>query len=469
MSKRLTKAMLEKLATPKAGQPEIADSVAPGLFLRLGSSGAQTYVLRGRVKGQKSPIRITIGDARQMDLKEARTKAGDLRDKMLAGKDPRDEERAEWSLVVADFIEKHAKRRGNRTWAQTHAILDKKVTPAWGGKLLGDITAHDVASLLNRIEDEGSVYQVNRTLAAVRKLFSWAMTRGLVKTSPVPPGLARTGEMQRDRVLAFDEIAAVWRAAERLGPPFGPMVKLLILTGQRRGETAAARWSGMDLDKDHVWRLTAGETKGKRDHPVPLASAALELVKAQPLIADADAVADGVREKREPPPAIYVFTTTGKTALSGFSKAKADLDAKLKEAGVKLEAWRLHDLRRTVATHMEGALGIPFYIVGAVLNHAPGGYKGVTSRYTQDDLLFERRQALTAWARLLALIVAAGKTWEKVEAILKPKSEADRAQLAEFRRFIQGDEAAWVRYVEALTRETSSSNVADLTRARGAG
>ena len=450
MAKRLSKQMLEKMAAPKAGQPEVADSVCPGLSVRLGASGRQTYVLRGRIKGQKTPIRLSVGDARTLDIKDAREKALAWREAMLAGKDPRDEERAEWSQAVADFIEKHAKRRGNRTWAETQRLLDKKVTPSWKGRLLGDITAQDVTTLLNRIEDAGSVYQVNRTLAAVRKLFSWALTRGLIKASPVPPGLARGGEVKRDRYLTFDEIADVWRGAGHLGAPFGPLVKLLLVTGQREGETAAMRWDGLDLE-GRRWTLTRDDTKADRRHFVPLSDLALELIKAQPRIADGAAVAAAVREKREPPAPVYVFTTTGKTPLSGFSKAKSDLDAKLVEAGKKLTPWRFHDLRRTVATYMEGALGIGPHIVGDALNHSHGTLRGVTSRYLQADLEFERRLALTAWARLLALIVAGGETWVKVKAILNPMNDEDRARLVEFRRFVQGDEEAWLRYVEGLT------------------
>jgi hypothetical protein len=117
---------------------------------------------------------------------------------------------------------------------------------------------------------------------------------------------------------------------------------------------------------------------------------------------------------------------------------------------------------------MEGALGIGFHIVGDVLNHSKGTLKGVTARYTQADLEFERRLALTAWGRLLTLIVEGGAAWAKVRAILNPMTDDDRAKLVEFRRFAQASDETWAKYVEALTRETSSSNVAELVRARGA-
>jgi integrase len=445
MAKRLTAATL-KQAPPKSGQREIADSVCTGLFLRLGVGGTQTFVLRGRVKGQAQPIRVTVGDARRIELTDARARAEELREKMLRGTDPRHEESAEWSEVVGQFIEKHAQRRGNRTWAQTQAILDNKVTPHWGGKLVGEITPEDVKALLSRIEDDGSVYQVNRTLAAVRKLFAWAATRGLLKASPVPPGLAREGEVKRDRYLSFDEIAAVWRAAERLGGPMGSLVKMLLVAGQRQGETAAMRWDGVDLE-GRTWLLTAAETKAKRRHVVPLSDLALEVIKGQPLIGD---------------PAEFVFTTTGKSPLSGFSKAKVALDKAIKaETGVALAPWRFHDLRRTAATYMEGALGIGFHIVGDVLNHSHGALKGVTARYTQGDLEFERRLALTAWARLLALIVEGGEIWAKVKVILNPLSDDDRARVLEFRRFAQGSDEMWGRYVEGLTA-AEADNVARL-------
>jgi integrase len=314
---------------------------------------------------------------------------------------------------------------------------------------------------LDAVEEATSPANANRVLAAVRKLFNWSIERGLVDASPIAKGMARSGEVRRERFLTFDEFAAVWRAADRLGQPFGPWFKLLMLTGQRRGECAGAKWSGMELDKEQVWSLTPEETKAARSHVVPLAPLALEIVKAQPLIAPP---AD--KGAKSPPQPKFVFTTTGATPISGYDYAKRAIDAELAKAGATLPPWRIHDLRRTMATHMEDALGIPPHIVGSVLNHAPGGYKGITAVYTRGDLIFERRRALVAWARFLTLAVEGGRAWERASAILRPKTEAEAARTLEFRRVIQGDEDLWTRYVEGLASEEpdDDSNVKPMVR-----
>jgi integrase len=170
-------------------------------------------------------------------------------------------------------------------------------------------------------------------------------------------------------------------------------------------------------------------------------------------------------------PAVFVFTTTGKTPISGYSKAKTTLDKAIAEvmaaeakargqdpAKVKpLPAWRFHDLRRTVGTHMEDALGIPPHIIGSVLNHAAASYKGVTAIYTRGNLIYERRRALVAWSRLLALAVEGGKLWAVVAAILRPETEADAARTDEFRRMVQADEKTWASYRAGLTRPRASN------------
>ena len=185
---------------------------------------------------------------------------------------------------------------------------------------------------------------------------------------------------------------------------------------------------------------------------------AVSILKAQPLIGN---------------PAVYVFTTTGRSPISGFGKAKSAIDAEIaKMLREEAEArgddpykvapfadWRVHDLRRTVATHLEDALGVPPHIVGSVLNHSPTGYKGVTAVYTRGDLIFARRRALVAWARLLQLAIEGGDAWLAVAAILRPQTEAEAARTDELRRIIQADEETWTRYRLALTAGAAVGNV----------
>ena len=184
----------------------------------------------------------------------------------------------------------------------------------------------------------------------------------------------------------------------------------------------------------------------------------MNILRAQPLI--------GV-------PAVFVFTTNGRSPVSGFGKAKATIDAEIakimREEAVAggddpaeimlFPQWRVHDLRRTVATHLEDALGVPPNIVGSVLNHSPTGYKGVTAVYTRGDLIYARRRALVSWARLLRLAIDGGETWETVATTLRPETEADAARTDELRRMIQADEETWTKYREAHSSQVTSNVV----------
>jgi integrase len=470
MRKQLTEAMIERLAPPPAGRLEIFDTFTPGLALRVTANGAKSFVVRARIRGQSAPIRVTVGDARGMKLTDARDAAREVLRTCRAGEDPRPkpEPVAEapdallWERVVVTFIDKHAKAR-TRSWAQTEALIGK-YTKAWRGKLIGEITRADVVALLDQCE-RVSIYRANRVLAAIRKLFNWAVLRGLVDSSPIVAGMAREGEVSRERFLTFDEIRLVWRACDRIGQPFGPLFKALLTTGQRRGEVVNATWPSMDLETERLWTLTPEETKAGRTHLVPLSGLALSIFEDQPRIDDPGLAEEARRKGLNRSSAVYVFTTTGSAPVSGLSKAKEHLDAAmlaiLREdataAGQDPESvkpppsWRVHDLRRTVATHMEDALGVPPHIVGSVLNHSPGSYKGVTAVYTRGTLIYERRRALVAWARLLGLAVAGGPTWEHVACILRPETEADAARTQEFRVMAQADETSWSAYVTRIS------------------
>ena len=175
----------------------------------------------------------------------------------------------------------------------------------------------------------------------------------------------------------MDEVARVWNAAGLLGYPVGPWVQTLLLTAQRRSEVASMRWADIDLD-NATWTLSAGDTKAKRAHLVPLPSQVMEILRAMPEIGE------------------YVFSTTANGPIRGFAKSKRLLDKWLDSKGKGLsEPWRFHDLRRSAATHMV-RLGIPELVVSRVLNHAVQGVTG--KHYALHSYADEKRHALDAWA-----------------------------------------------------------------------
>jgi integrase len=207
--------------------------------------------------------------------------------------------------------------------------------------------------------------------------------------------------------LSDGEIRLAWRAFEIVGWPFGPIAQLLLLTGARRDEIASAQWAELELDAN-IWTIAKERSKNGVAHEIPLSGAALRILEALPRIEA------GSR------PASFVFTTNGRTPPSGFSKARARINAAILEEATAtgqepLTPWTLHDLRRTAASGMAG-LGIAPHVVEAVLNHRSGTIKGVAKVYNRYNYATEKRAALEQWARRLAAIVG-GKAEDNVVPI----------------------------------------------------
>jgi integrase len=199
----------------------------------------------------------------------------------------------------------------------------------------------------------------------------------------------------RDRVLSDVEIKAFWAACERSGWPFGPLFKLLLLTGQRREEVGALRWGEFDLDSG-TWTIPATRAKNKKLHDVHLSAFALELLAGLPRMGD------------------LLFASRG-AAPSGYSKAKGRLDCFVGEiVGGTVEPWVLHDLRRTTASGM-ARLNIAPHVVDRVLNHVSGTIRGVARIYNRYDYRDERMAALEAWGRHIEALVRPGGAGNVVE------------------------------------------------------
>jgi integrase len=202
-------------------------------------------------------------------------------------------------------------------------------------------------------------------------------------------------EQARDRALSDAEIRWLWEACEAVGWPFGPLVKLLVLTAQRRDEVAGMERPEIDLAKQN-WTMPREKAKNNRAHEVQLSDAVIAVLKAVPRVGDG-----------------LVFTMTGTTPVSGFSRVKARIDAamlaaKRDELGEKCEpvpAWTLHDLRRTAATGM-ARLNFPPHVVDKVLNHVSGTIRGVAAVYNRFEYIDERRAALEAWGRYVTNLVS---------------------------------------------------------------
>jgi integrase len=286
--------------------------------------------------------------------------------------------------IVDEFLKRHTDEKSGERWAaETRRILDRDILPSIGDMAAAEVGKAEIHGVLDRIMDRGSPISANRVLAVLKKLFRWSLGRGYIDRDPCSGISKPSDEAKRDRVLDAAELAGIWRSAESMAYPFGVAVRLLILTGARREEVGAMRWGEIDLAAK-AWTLPGERTKNGVEHVVPLSDLALSILERVPRLGRHDG---------------FVFTTTGKTAVSGWSKAKMTLDA-----ATGVPDWRLHDLRRTVATGLAG-LGVSMPVVEKILNHVSGSFGGVAGVYQRHAFAAEKRDALDKWAARVAQIV----------------------------------------------------------------
>jgi integrase len=427
MSNRLTAKAVENVKPGKARR-EVADGEIRGLYLAVQPSGAKSFVLRYRHAGR--PRKLTIGPA-EMGLGEARKQAAGARAAIAAGKDPQAEKaaakvaakeadreavvakRGSVELVVAEFIEKHVRRSNKLSTAQEYMrLLNKEVVGPWGDRRLSDISRRDINILLDDIVDRGAPIAANRVLAILRKFCRWAVSREIIPTSPCDGVLARSLETPRDRVLDDRELRLIWMAAGTLGWPFAPIIKLLLLTGQRRGEVSGMQWAEVDLEKN-VWSLPASRTKNKRPHAVPLSDSAVEILRALPKIENAPGYVFPATRNMSTGRAIFAVP------ISGFSRGKLRLDraiAKLveREKSAPLIQFGFHDLRRSCASGM-ARLGVDLHVIERSLNHVSGSFGGIVGVYQRHSFEEGMRRAMDVWAAHVDAIVSGRRAANIVE------------------------------------------------------
>ena len=391
---RLTVKNVEAMR-PGADRREIPDGHMPSLYLIVQPSGARSWAVRYRHHGQSR--KHTLGSYPAIDLKTARALAGKALRAVAEGRDPgrekflaRTAKADSVDHVVEEFLERHVRRSNRpRTVQGTERLLRQHVLPHWRGRLMHEITRRDVLDILDRVVDGGAPIAANRVHAAVRKFFNWAVARDILAASPCAGVKPPTAERARDRVLSDVELRFVWQATDKLSGTFGPLVKLLALTGQRRDEVARMRWDELDLDA-RLWTLPAERTKNSKPHEIPLSNAALAALQNVPNIAGSP----------------FVFATNGGASpVSGYSDGKRRLDALLP---ADMPAWRLHDLRRTCASGL-ARLGINLPVIEKVLNHSSGSFAGIVGVYQKHSFADEKRQALEAWGRHVDSLVSRSK------------------------------------------------------------
>jgi integrase len=385
---KLTDLTIGKLKAAPGERLRRRDGLIPGLEIRVTDRGVKTWRLLYRYHGRQRPL--TIGRWPIVNVSNARAIAKSELLKIAQGIDPAAKKVAErngdtFEAVAAEFVAKYAKVH-HRRWHDTEQTIKTKLLPRWGARPVASIARRDVLDVLDAEMALGRDRTANLLLALVRKIFNWAVERGIVEASPAAGIRAPGREVARDRVLDDDELARVWNAADSMGWPWAGVVQLLIVTAQRRDEVREARWSEIDIER-RLWTIPRERVKLDRAHDVPLSDLALGIIDSLPRVGNTGLVFPAAR-------------AGSRNAISGLSQLKRKLD-QLSGVG----GWRLHDLRRTAASSM-ARLGHPPHVLAKVLNHAPAGTQGITALYNRYHYGDEQRAALEAWARHLERITS---------------------------------------------------------------
>jgi integrase len=385
---KLTQTGISKLtlASGEADRVFMDDEIA-GFGVRIRAGGSRKFLLIYRHGGVQR--RHTIGAVGVLSLDQARAKARKLLVAVDDGQDPKAEKAAKrtaakltFSAVMDDYLTHRQPTMKPRSHEESSRHLKKHWKPLHD-LAIASIDRAVVAATLRTITSKSGPVAANRCRSTLSAMFAWAIGEGLVENNPVT-GTNVNEEEDRERVLSDTELAAIWKAAPANG--YGRIVRLLMLTAQRREEIGGLRDTEIADANDKakaLIALPAERTKNSRPHDVPLSAMALEVLKDQPRLAGRD----------------LVFGE-GEGGYSGWSRSKDALD---ETCGVK--DWTLHDLRRTAATRMAD-LGVQPHVIEAVLNHVSGHKSGVAGIYNRSTYAAEKRAALDLWAGHVRMIAA---------------------------------------------------------------
>src|ERR1700747_2839130 len=382
---RLTKSAIDALPTAKS-DVVYWDSGYPGFGVKVTPKGRKVFIVLYRAGGAGSKLRkYTIGPYGRVTLHQARVAAQKVFAARLEGRDLAAEKREARRRVVADRVEDLlesfiAQRLAqNRSGGEISRLLRREVGKPWAGRSIHEISKRDVVEGISAIEQRGAPVAANKTLKSLKTFLRWCVGRAVLDQSPAEGVPLPAKEVARDRVLNDQELAQVILAARAMGGPYGGIVELLALTGQRREEVARMKWDELDFVK-RVWTLPKSRTKNGKEHLVHLSEQAITVLKRA--------------DKKGP----FVFSVIGTKPFQEFSKAKRRLD---QLSGVT--GWRVHDLRRTCVSGM-ARLGVAPHVADKILNHQSGTISGVAAVYQRHEFIAERRAALDLWGAHVSLL-----------------------------------------------------------------
>ena len=392
MRGKITKRTVERLQRGDI----VSDTEVRGFVVRRLPSGAIQYGLRYRVRDTGQRRWLALGLHGNLTPEQARIQAKKAAGKVADRRDPLAEHHRlrrnaaqgqSVTEVLDEFVSKYVVANGLRSEREIRRIFEKYVKPAIGGMDIQNVLRSTVTDMLDHIDQNHGPVMADRVRAHLSKAFNWFEVRSDEFRSPIVRGMTRVKQRERSRtrILNEDEIRTLWQALEQLPALPSILVKVLVLTAQRRGEVGAMRW---DEIADDLWTIPAEKYKTKKANVVPLSEEVRRLLNTLPRRGE------------------YVFGRAGKTPFSGFSKLKKALDTKMKKRWKKdhdkpMETWVIHDLRRT-SRSLLAACGVRSEIAERVLGHTIKGVEGVYDHYGYFD---EKRDALERLAARLGQIV----------------------------------------------------------------
>jgi len=353
-----------------------------GHYIRVQPSGAKSFVAV-TLDPHGKQVWATIGGADVLKIAESREKARAAIKRVKEGKpafEAPPAKAASFEEIAEQWLKRHVRAKGLRSEGEVTRLLRAHVYSAWKGRAFLDIRRSDVAALLDEVEDDHGARQADYVLAIVRGAMNWYATRHDDYVPPIVKGMRRTNpkERARARILDDKEVRAVWKAAETNGT-FGALVRLLLLTAQRREKVVSMRWQ--DVSSDGLWSIPAEAREKGTGGELVLPRAALDIIRALPHLGENP----------------YLLAGRGNGHINGYSKAKRRLDAQLPGMG----QWQLHDLRWTARSLLSRA-GVRPDIGERVMGHAIAGVEGVYDRHKYRD---EKADALRRLATLIDGIV----------------------------------------------------------------
>jgi integrase len=386
---KLTQITVATLALPPGKTDAVIfDDDVPGLAIRLRASGARSWIFQYRVGAKQ--YRQSLGSAKVIPAAVARANAVKLYARVKLGENPQAERQAKQArkaLTFAAAVEAYLEAK-QPEWRQATAKVTRLyLTGPYFRSLhpmgVGDIRHPDIAARVSAITRNHSSHTASAARRAVSGLFKWTTEEGWTTANPVVGTRKPTEVAPRDRVLALPELVAIWRACGG-DSDHDRIIRLLILLGSRRQEVGGMRWSEFDFDAG-TWTLPKERAKNGREHTITLPPNALEIIRSVPR---------GDRDR--------LFGDRSDNGFTLWTQAKRELDRRL---GDTVKPWRIHDLRRSTATHMAGEVGIEPHIIEAVLNHYSGHRRGVAGVYNRSSYERAVGAALARWnEHVLALV-----------------------------------------------------------------